>query len=85
MGTSRFEVLPMKFLMHFKDGATSYLRLIQSLDGFYTLPDDNHGLTERVGRQPNFRSQKVFLPHQIRTRVLASPVALSDAPPGLPY
>ena len=34
VGTSRFEVLPLKFLMHFADGATSYLRPVL-MDGFY--------------------------------------------------
>ena len=34
MGTSQFEVLPLKFLMHFKDGATSCLRPVL-MDGLY--------------------------------------------------
>ena len=34
VGTSRFEVLPLKFLMHFKGGATSYLHPVL-MDDFY--------------------------------------------------
>ena len=36
METSQFGVLPLKFLMHFKDGATSYMRPVL-MDDFYNF------------------------------------------------
>ena len=54
MRTSRFEVLPLKFLMHFKDGATSYLHPVL-MDGFYPHSDVSNQKVVREAAELSLR------------------------------